>query len=48
MPSLLPKPPGAMSGLARRIRRHRRRRRTAMALLGTAMLARRAVKRARA
>ncbi|QIQ87233.1 hypothetical protein [Erythrobacter sp.] len=44
MPGLLPGP----RGLARRIRRHRRRRHAAMALVGTALLARRAIKRARA
>lgn len=45
MPDLLPIPRGPIS---RRIRRHRRRRRAAIALIGTAMLARRAAKRARA
>ena len=47
MPSLLPRPRGPLSGIRRRIRSHRRRRAATLALVGTAMLARRTIKRAR-
>lgn len=48
MPSLPGRARGPLSGLKRRIRRQNRRRAATMALVGSAMLARTVMKRARA